>query len=189
MRAVLPLALLLAVLASPAGAHDEGSANPNCAATQGQLPKTWEGKAFAVDGNTLVGIGFKPRIRLWGIQAPELRIRLTGQENPAGMRSRAALEDLLTAGDRQLSCKVIKWDRSCRAVAQCTITAEMPAGAKPQPHDIALRLLEDGLAYGADLGDAISEDPTTSERYAHYEALARKAGKGLWPTWLGTDPP
>lgn len=188
MRPVaIPLALLLAVLASPAVAHDEGPANPNCAAAQGQLPKTWEGKAFAVDGSTLVGIGLKPRIRLWGIQAPELRNRLTGQENIAGMRSRAALEDMLAAGDRQTSCKLIGWDRSCRAVAQCTITAEMPTGTKPQPHDVAQRLLEDGLVFTADLADVIPGEPTTSERYAHYESLARKAGKGLWPAWLGNS--
>ena len=38
---------------------------------QGELPKTWEGQAFAIDGDTIGGIGLKPPIRLWGIQHGE----------------------------------------------------------------------------------------------------------------------
>ncbi len=188
MRRLLAALLALAAFVPVAAAQDSPR-GINCTAMLGELPKSWEGKAFAVDGGTLGGIGLRPQLRLWGIQAPELFNRLTGQESPDGMRVRAALEDLLAAGDRTASCKLIKWDRSCRALAQCTITAGIPLGTPPQPQDIALRLLEDGLVYGAELADTIPGDPTASERYAHYESLARKAGKGLWPAWLGTTVP
>jgi endonuclease YncB( thermonuclease family) len=101
------------------------------------------------------------------------------------MVARAALEDLLAAGEHRVSCKVASWDDQCRLVAQCTITAEMPRGTPPAPHDIALRLLEDGLAYGLELGSALPWDSEASARYAHFEALSRQARKGLWTLWLG----
>ncbi len=190
IRAV-PLALvsaLVAALAVPAAAQlrpHADQATPTCSGPQGALPKTWEGLAYAIDGNTLAGVGLKPHIRLWGIQVPELRNSLTNQETVAGMRARAALEDLLTAGEHRVSCQPAKWDRTCNLVAQCTITAEWPTGSKAGPHDIGLRLVEDGLAYGFDLADTLPWDKDAGEKVAHFESLARQARKGLWPEWLG----
>jgi endonuclease YncB( thermonuclease family) len=144
----------------------------DCIAQQGELPKTWEGQAFAIDGDTIAGVGLKPHIRLWGIQAPELRDAAKVEWAP-GMRARAALEDMLALADHRVSCKVAKFDRYCRLVAQCTITAEIPTGTAPAPHDPALRLVEDGLAYGFYLEDALPRDREASARYAHFEAIAR----------------
>lgn len=188
MKKAPPLFLLAALfLVQPAAGQQRPPPGPtprNCAAQQGALPKTWTGRAFAVDGHTLAGLGLRPRLRLWGIQAAELRDRQSGQETSAGMRARAALEDLLDAGDRRVSCQALKWDSDCRLVAQCTITAEIPTGTKEAAHDLGLRLIEDGLAYGYDLDEALPWDDAASDRYAHYEALARQAHKGLWPGWL-----
>jgi endonuclease YncB( thermonuclease family) len=60
----------------------------------GALPPSWDGQAFAIDGHTLGAVGLKPQIRIWGIQGPELR-DAASIERVAGMRARAALEDLL----------------------------------------------------------------------------------------------
>ena len=152
-------------------------AQTNC----GQLPKTWEGQGFAVSGDTLAAVDLKPRIRLWGIRAPELG----AEPNVPGMRARAALEDMLASGEHRVSCRMVAWDRECRLVAQCTITAEWPAGSKAQPHDLALRLVEDGFAYGFGLDAPPAWDKDASARIAHFEALSRQARKGLWPDWLG----
>jgi endonuclease YncB( thermonuclease family) len=182
---------LLAAVAIPAASQDRRQAGrepQDCAASHGELPKSWEGEAYAVDGDTVAGIGLKFPVRLWGIQAPELR-DTNQSETIAGMRARAALEDILAAGEHRVSCQVVKWDRSCQLVAQCTIVAEMPRGTRPGPHDVALRLLEDGLAYGFSLNDALPWDANASGRYAHFEAIARQARKGLWPDWLGQPEP
>jgi endonuclease YncB( thermonuclease family) len=179
-------AILLALAAFPAAAQTSGPVGAtgptaNGAASMGELPKTWEGKAYAVSGDTLAGIGLKPRLRLWGIRAPELGPDMSV---PA-MRARAALEDMLAAGEHQVSCRMTGWDRLCRAVAQCTISAEWPAGSKAQPHDIGLRLVEDGFAYGFELGSPPDWDKDASEKIAHFEAISRQGHKGLWPGWLG----
>ncbi len=188
MKSILPFIVLFSLsLAVPAAA--QGLPRPDrkpadCVATYGALPKTWEGEAYARDGDTLGGVGLKPQIRLWGIRAPALRAP-DRDERVAGMRSRAVLEDLLAAGDHRVACRAIAWDDECRVLAQCTVTAPMPAGTAPAPHDLALRLLEDGLVYGFHLEAALPWDAAASARYAHYEAIARQARKGLWPAWLG----
>jgi len=179
------LAFLLGVAAVPAAAQTSGSmsgmgAPANCATAMGELPKTWEGKAFAVSGDTLAGIDLKPRLRLWGIHAPELGADLS----VPGMRARAALEDMLAAGEHRVSCRMTGWDPFCRAVAQCTVTAEWPAGSKAQPHDLGLRLVEDGFAYGFGLDQPPEWDKDASEKLAHFEAISRQARRGLWPDWL-----
>src|SRR5918993_2911050 len=98
MKSLL-LAAALAAVALPAIAQPaprktatSSSDGPDCAA-MGALPATWDGQAYAIDGATLAGVGLKPHVRIWGIQAPELRD--TRAESVAGMRARAALEDLL----------------------------------------------------------------------------------------------
>ena len=167
-----------------ATAKAQSSKAPDCATTQGALPEKWEGIAFAIDGSTLAGAGLKPHIHLWGIQAPELRDKDKIETVP-GMRARAAVEDLLLAGERRVTCRSSKFDRTCRIVAQCTVTLESPRGSVPAPHDLSLRLLEDGLAYSFYLDETLPWDKTANERYGYHEALARQARKGLWPMWLG----
>jgi len=166
--------LILLATAGPAVAQT------NC----GELPKSWEGTAYAVSGDTLTGVGLRPRVRLWGIRAPEL----AGDASTPAMRARAALEDMLASGDRRISCRMVAWDRECRAVAQCSITASWPTGSAPQPHDLAVRLAEDGFAYGYELGAPPAWDKDASEKIAHFESISRQARKGLWPDWLGDRP-
>ena len=176
MKAFLSI-VMLSALVLPAAAQERPKA---C----GALPKSWEGQAYAVDGDTLTGVGLKASIRLWGIRAPRLRDADEAETVP-GMQARAALEDLLAAGEHRVACKAAGWDDHCRLVAQCTITAEMPLGTPAAPHDIALRLIEDGWVYGFGLGAALAWDSEASARYAHFEAISRQARKGLWPLWLG----
>jgi len=173
MKAFARLVVLLAT-AGPAAAQT------NC----GELPKTWDGQAYAASGDTLGGVGLKPRIRLWGIRAPELA---ADPSSPA-MRARAALADMLASGGQRVSCRMTGWDRDCRAIAQCSITAEWPAGSKAQPHDLALRLVEDGFAYGFGLESPPAWDKDAGEKMAHFEGLSRQARKGLWQDWLGERP-
>ena len=48
-----------------------------------------------------------------------------------------------------------------------------------------MRLVEDGFAYGFELGSPPDWDKDASEKIAHFEAISRQARKGLWPDWLG----
>jgi len=172
MKAFAFLAVLLATV--PA------MAQTNC----GQLPKSWEGSAYAVSGDTLGGIDLKPQLRLWGIRAPALG----SEPSVPGMRARAALEDMLTSAEHKVSCRMVAFDRDCRAMAQCTVTAEWPAGSKAQPHDLAVRLVEDGFAYGFGLEAPPPWDKDASAKIAHFESISRQARKGLWSEWLGETP-
>jgi endonuclease YncB( thermonuclease family) len=186
MKASLPLAFLL-LAATTAGVNAQQPrrtpapaaepAKADCA-QQGELPKAWQGQAFALDGNTLAGVGLKPQIRIWGIQVPELRDKQTGQETVPGMRARAALEDLLAKADRKLKCRAIKFDGSCHVVAQCSLD-------DPQAGDLGGALIAAGMAYGFHLDDTLPWEPRAGQRYADAEVEARKAKRGLWPVWLG----
>jgi endonuclease YncB( thermonuclease family) len=169
------LAFLLVLLATVPAA-----AQTNC----GPLPKTWEGTAYAASGDTLAGVDLKPHLKLWGIRAPVLGNDL----GVPAMRARAALEDMLTSAENKVSCRMVAFDRECRAIAQCSVTAEWPAGSKAQPHDLAVRLVEDGFAYGSGLGSPPPWDKDASAKIAHFESISRQARKGLWPDWLGETP-
>ncbi len=177
------LAAALAALSHPALAQtsprkaSSPSEAADCAAQQGALPETWKGQAYAIDGDTLAGVGLKPHIRIWGIQAPELRDG-SKAERIAGMRARAALEDLLEPADHKVRCRVTKFDRYCRLVAQCTVEGT-PDG------DLAGALLAAGVAYGFYLDEVLPWEPRASQRYASAEAEARKQRRGLWKEWLG----
>ncbi len=174
-KTAVALTLLIALPAAAQQTRQPAkSPLPECVTRLGEPPKTWEGQAFAVDGDTIGGIGLKPPIRLWGIQAPELR-DAANVETASGMRARAALEDMLALADHRVTCKVAAFDDACRLVAQCTVIAEMPTGTAPAPHDPALRLVEDGLAYGFHLEDALPWDREAGARYAHFEAISRQA--------------
>lgn len=175
----LALAALLAI-ASNVGAQQrrpvpDTDKAPDC----GALPKEWSGEAYVIDGMTLGGSGLKPSLRLWGIQAAELRDRQSGAETVAGMRVRAALADLLEQAGHKVKCRMVRWDRECRAVAQCL------AETSPAPLDLGGYLLASGLAYAVHLDEALPWEARAGQRYAGAEAEARKAKRGLWPVWLG----
>lgn len=175
---VLALVAMFAT-AAPAQTARKAEAAPDC----GTLPAAWAGQAYAIDGDTLAGVELKPHIRLFGVQAPELRDGAKG-ERVAGMRARAALEDLLEPADHKVRCQVSKFDRYCRIVAQCAIddgTADAADGRK----DLAGALLAAGLAYGFYLDEVLAWEPRASQRYASAEAEARKQRRGLWKEWLG----
>jgi endonuclease YncB( thermonuclease family) len=184
---VLLLACLLALAASAAEAQQRRPPEPDkatdkppdCAASMGVLPKDWNGEAYAIDGVTLGGTGLKPPLRLWGVQTGELRDRQSGQETVVGMRARAALEDMLDKGSHKVKCRTMRWDRECRAVAQCMVESS------PTPIDLGGYLISSGLAYGFHLEEALPWEPRAGQRYAGAEAEARKAARGLWPVWLG----
>lgn len=182
MKSLL-VAAALAAVALPAMAQSTPrktatapSDTQECAA-MGALPATWAGQVYAIDGDTLAGVGLKPRIRLWGIQAPELRDGAK-VENVAGMRARAALEDLLEQSNRKVKCRASKFDRDCRIVAQCSLD-------DAQAGDIGGALIAAGMAYGFDLDEALPWESRASQRYATAEAEARKQRRGLWKDWLG----
>jgi endonuclease YncB( thermonuclease family) len=153
----------------------ETTAASDCAAT---LPDNWSGVAYAIDGNTLAAVGLKPLVRIWGIQAPELRDGAR-QETVPGMRARAELEDLLSRSDHKLKCRMTRFDRSCRIVAHCTLDA----GA--DSIDVGGAMIASGMAYGFSLDETPPWEPKVSQRYADSEFEARKQRRGLWPAWLG----
>jgi len=181
LHCLAALALLVTgAVAQPAAA--QSSAKPtDCAATHGPLPSGWSGTAFAIDGDTLAGVGLKPRIRIWGIQAPELRDKRTGQETVPGMRSRAFLVDMLAVAENRVSCRVHKFDRYCRLVAQCV-------SAKIEPSvEVGQNMIAAGYAYGYWLEDALPWDADAGRRYDAAENRARRERAGLWPTWAGVQ--
>lgn len=165
------LFVLLALFAvAPIAAQAAPPAKKDC----GTLPGAFAGATFAGDGDTIYTIGVKPGIRLWGMNAPELRDGSKAETVP-GMRARALVADLLAASKQQARCEPIEWDSYCRIVATCTTAA----GA-----DLTLATLTAGLAYGFYL----SKHPDRLDQaitYADAETEARKAHRGLWPQWLG----
>ena len=171
-------AVALPALAQPAPRKTAPAPSdmPDCAA-MGALPATWDGQVHAINGDTLAGVGLKPRIRLWGIQAPELRDGAKA-ESAAGMRARAALEDLLEKSNHKVKCRASKFDRDCHIVAQCSLD-------DAQAGDIGGALIAAGTAYGFHLDETLPWESRASQRYATAEAEARKQRRGLWKDWLG----
>jgi endonuclease YncB( thermonuclease family) len=193
MKAIpLSRALALLVLAGAAAIAADASAQqrkppPTTAAPEakssecsavGELPKAWDGQAFAIDGHTLGGVGLKAHLRIWGIQAPELRDAGKAESVP-GMRARAYLADLLAKSDHKVKCRPARFDRQCRIVAQCSLA---DPGGSP---DLGGSMLAGGMAYGLDLDEALPWESRAGQRYADAEFEARKARKGLWPIWMG----
>ena len=184
MKAI-PLALLLAgavAIAADASAQQRKpppapppeTKSSECSAA-GELPKAWDGQAFAIDGHTLGGVGLRAHLRIWGIQTPELRD--TGKaESVPGMRARAFLADLLAKSDHKVKCRPARFDSECRIVAQCSVG---DAG------DLGGSMIAGGMAYGHDLDEALPWESRAGQRYADAEFEARKARKGLWPVWMG----
>jgi len=173
---VLPLALaLLLALAGPALAQSNSSKPPDCTASNGPLPETWTGQAFVIDGDTLAGAGLKPHIRVWGIQAPELRDKHSGQEALPGVLARAWMAELLVKADQKVTCRPTKYDRYCRLVALCRTTDQTDLGAA---------MIYAGYAYTYYLEEVLPWAATTSLNYARLENDARQRRAGLWREWM-----
>ena len=122
----------------------------------GSLAGELTGHVTVTDGDTL-RMG-KVRIRLWGIDAPELR--QTCGDLRAGLMATDALTDFIA--DRPITCETVDRDRYGRAVATCAVD-------------------------GADLGGlmvragwARDYPRYSSGHYANTERAARAIGAGMW---------
>lgn len=96
-------------------------------------PGEISGTAWALDGDTVMvetGDGTK-KIRLWGIDAPEIR-------SPDGWRARAALDKILRNAGAAVTCRTIDKDKYERFVAICRSEAGKT--------DIGLAMIEAGWA-------------------------------------------
>lgn len=120
------------------------------------LPPPLSGRAIASDGDSL-RLG-RERIRLWGIDAPELDQICwsdTGQEWPCGRTAHAALRDRLSAG--RVDCRARGTDKYGRVLATCSVFGT----------DVAALLVAEGLALARNA-------------YGSEERAARAARRGLW---------
>lgn len=153
---------LLVVLALGAGGP---------AAAEGE-PVTLAGTAVVLDGDTLIVEG--KRVRLWGIDTPEMR------DWPGGICARSTLDRL--AHRRAVRCVKVGGDRHGRTVALCqTVDGE----------DLGMALLLAGAAvtYRKFLypGGADPDPPWPSslwaDAYDSAEIAARGHGRGVWGAW------
>lgn len=120
---------------------------------------TLSGQARVVDGDTLVIAG--ERIRLFGIDAPELRQRCdpSGRNWACGEWAAEVLEDLTAQG--VLNCKALDRDRYGRTVARCTASGR----------DVGAAMVRAGAAT-AYIQYALD--------YVTHEAVARTEARGMW---------
>ena len=114
-------------------------------------------------------------MRLFGVDAPELRNRMSKEEMQPGMRSRDALDRLLAAGNDQVRVIPIEHDHYCRIVGRIEVDG----------HDIAEAMLRGGWAYVfTTWAFAKGRDPSLARSYVIVQREARDAATGLWPLWL-----
>lgn len=146
-------------------------AQPSPVCRDKPVPDLVEGPALAVDGDTLAIAGM-PRIRLWGIQAPELRDSATRRERREGMQARTVLAGLLD-GVMSVRCVPTRWDRYCRLVAVCDAKGD----------DLAQDMLIRGMAYTARLDESPGKTGVDPLRYTLQEVIARQERRGLWRHW------
>jgi endonuclease YncB( thermonuclease family) len=146
------------------------------------VPAPFAAEAYAMDGDTVALVGVDYTVRIWGIQAAELRAG-DKQESMPGMRGRAELADALAEAGQKVQVAPTKWDRYCRAVAVLTVAPAKLGEASTV--DVGLVMLSRGVAYGFWLDDAVKDQAALSVSYAAAEAKARKARLGLWRQWLG----
>jgi endonuclease YncB( thermonuclease family) len=119
-------------------------------------------RATALDGDTIV-VGGK-RLRLWGIDAPEM-------DDPRGPVSRAAIDGLLRQGP--VDCTIVDKAKSKRPVARCSVPG--PGG----PQDLGEAQLAAGMAF------VYRTFVLGTEWGARYDAAERRAietGAGFWTT-------
>lgn len=111
------------------------------------------------------GDGFRlngKRIRLWGVDAPELRqtCERGPLPYPCGEEAREVLGALLQGG--AVKCQAVDQDRYGRAVARCAVNGR----------DLGGELVR--------LGWAVDFRRYSKGSYAGQEQEAREAGRGLW---------
>jgi endonuclease YncB( thermonuclease family) len=155
MFRVLP-ALALLLLALPGAAQDT------------QIPETITGPAVALDGDTLLIDG--RRVRLWGIDPPEIH------SWPWGAYARTALATLIGPGP--VTCRVVDRDRHHRPVAICSSVTLDDIGAAALVVGYAVPYRR--FTYGP----AVPE-PNIGLTYDLREESARHARRGLWRDWPG----
>lgn len=169
MKAAL-LAAVLAAIALPVAAKSPPKTAKEC----GPLPAAFEGVGFVDDGDTISVVGVRPGIRLWGLNAAELRDHQRA-ETMAGMKARALVADLLAAADNKVRCEPIEWDKYCRVVSTCLTGTGV---------DLTMAALKAGLAYGFYLAKH-PQNVDTALAYSRAETEARRERRGLWPVWMG----
>lgn len=116
--------------------------------------------AEVVDGDGL-HLGSE-RIRLWGIDAPELdqKCKRGGASYPCGQQARAALAALVAAGE--VRCERVNHDRYGRTVARCSV----------EGRDLGAEMVR--------LGWAVDFPRYSEGFYREQERDARKARRGVW---------
>ncbi len=168
------LACALMVAASPA----LGRVKRPCVPEHPTLPKIIDGEGFAVDGDTIVLLVDGRRygeVRLFGIDAPEMRSRMSKEETQAGLRARDALDRLLAAHGDHIRVIPIEHDHYCRIVGRIEVDGR----------DIAEAMLRGGWAYVFTAWVFRGRDVALARSYVTVQREARDAAAGLWPLWLG----
>ena len=175
MKSTTLLACAILTAAGPALAR----AKRPCVPEHASLPKMIDGDGFAVDGDTIVLMVDGQRygeVRLFGIDAPELRSKLSKEETQSGLRSRDALDRLLASGGEQVRVIPIEHDHYCRIVARIEVDGR----------DVGEAMLRGGWAYVfTTWAFAKGRDPLLAKSYVAVQREARDAAAGLWPKWLG----
>jgi endonuclease YncB( thermonuclease family) len=112
------------------------------------------------DGDTLTVAG--ERIRLWGIDAPELQQTCTraGGTYPCGEVARYVLLSFVKG--QTVSCQERDRDRYRRIVARCQVAGR----------DLGELMVR--------AGQAVDYTRYSKAAYAEAERIARREGKGLW---------
>lgn len=129
------------------------------------------GTARALDGDTIMvtdAAGKKHRVRLWGIDAPEM-----DSPDGSGWASRAALDALLEEGENSVDCEHIDTDKYKRPVGHCRTTQGVRLG-------LSVETVRSGWA----VEHRLYSDRPGMEDIAAWIALgeieARKARRGRW---------
>lgn len=132
------------------------------------------GVAVALDGDTLwmwvvpdidVDRDDGPvAVRLWGIDAPEMR------DWPLGARARAFVDDLVR--DKSLACTKRGTDRYARAIARCHVEGDADA-------DIGRAIVAAGWAVPY-RRFTWPEDAIAARALDEAERIARLLGAGIW---------
>jgi endonuclease YncB( thermonuclease family) len=156
-----------------------GRAKRPCVPEHPTLPKMIDGEGYAVDGDTIVLLVEGQRfgeIRLFGIDAPELRSRISKEETQAGLRSRDALDRLLSSASDHVRVIPIEHDHYCRIVGRIEVGGR----------DVAEAMLRGGWAYVfTTWAFGKGRDPSLARSYVAVQREARDTAAGLWPKWLG----
>lgn len=179
LKALTLFACAMLMVAGPA----LGRVKRPCVPQHPTLPAMIDGEGFAVDGDTIVLLVEGQRfgeVRLFGIDAPELRSRMSKEETQTGLRARDALDRLLAAGGDHVRVIPIEHDHYCRIVARIEVDG----------HDVAEAMLRGGWAYVFTAwAFAKGRDPSLARSYIAVQREARDGAAGLWPTWLGDRRP